>query len=187
MSPIIIVVDGPDNSGKSTLINKLLNNTNFKLIDFPKKINGKCISIGTDNDKALVETLYKFLDPNFIYILDRGYPSNIIYSGFLRGEMDPFEELKDWEEFKEEFNVIEVILTRNPLDEDFEDDLIKLTKDEFNMTIRQYETHFKNVFKILNHDGKNNLLNVDTVELKRLNGYINYEVSKRNALQRPLH
>ena len=178
MKPKIIVIDGPDNSGKSTLIESLLSDKKYRLIDFPKKINGKCISLGTDNDKALVETLYKFLDPNFTYILDRGYPSNIVYSGFLRGEMDPYVELEDWKGFKSEFNIIEVILTRNPLDEDFEDDLIKLTKDEFNLTIRQYETCFENVFKILNHDGHNNLLNVDMVELKRLNEYIENKVNK---------
>lgn len=178
MKPKIIVIDGPDNSGKSTLIETLLADTKYRLIDFPKKINGKCISLGTDNDKALVETLYKFLDPNFVYILDRGYPSNIVYSGFLRAEMDPYVELADWIEFKSEFNIIEVILTRNPLDKDFEDDLIKLTKDEFNLTIQKYEDCFKNVFKILNHDGHNNLLNVDMVELKRLNEYIENKVNK---------
>ena len=110
MKPKIIVIDGPDNSGKSTLIESLLSDKKYRLIDFPKKINGKCISLGTDNDKALVETLYKFLDPNFVYILDRGYPSNIVYSGFLRGEMDPYVELADWIDFKKEFNIIEIIL-----------------------------------------------------------------------------
>lgn len=178
MKPKIIVIDGPDNSGKSTLIETLLDNEKYRLIDFPKKINGRCISLGTDNDKALVETLYKFLDPNFVYILDRGYPSNIVYSGFLRNEMKPYAQLDDWKRFKSEFNIIEVILTRNKLGRDFEDDLIKLTKDEFNLTVEEYERNFENVFKILEHDENNNLLNVDMVELKRLNEYINYEVSK---------
>ena len=54
MKPKIIVIDGPDNSGKSTLIESLLSDKKYRLIDFPKKINGKCISLGTDNDKALV-------------------------------------------------------------------------------------------------------------------------------------
>lgn len=172
MSPKIIVVDGPDNSGKSTFIKILVRNPKVKLIDFPKSINGKCISLGTDNDKALVETLYKFLDPNFVYILDRGYPSNIVYSGFLRGEIDPYEHLKDWIRFKQEFDIVEVILSRNKLDEDFEDDLIKLTKDEFNLTITEYECNFENVFKLLEHDGFNRVLRYNEDEAKRLFAYI---------------
>lgn len=172
MKPQIIVIDGPDNSGKSTLINTLLQDQKYKLINFPKSVNGKCISLGTANDKALVETLYPLLDPNFIYILDRGYPSNVVYSGYLRGEMDPEVELADWKRFKEEFDIIEVILTRNHLDIDFQDDLIKLSRHQFNLTITAYEQCFENVFKLLEHDGKNKVISFNDNEFHRLLNYI---------------
>lgn len=174
MSAKIILVEGPDNSGKTTLINKLLEDKKYKLINFPKKIFGERFVIESPNDKAIFETLLAHLDPKFTYILDRGYLSNIIYSGYIRNTLPSVSRaMFEYEDFLVNFNVKEVVLIRNKLDVDFEDDLISLDQVTFNRIINLYSYLSNNTFKVLNHDGCNNVLSVDEDEYTRLMEYIN--------------
>lgn len=160
----LIIVEGPDNSGKSTIIqNLLIDNPDYKLLDFPKRVDNKAFKLCTRNEVTIFETMLNYLDDKYTYICDRGYISNIVY-GILRDEEFVSDYVSDFNRLINNHNVNVIGLTRNKIYCDFEDDNIKLSADEFNHVIDLYDFVY-DMFnieynQILDHDEFNVLRSV---------------------------
>lgn len=159
----LIIVEGPDNSGKSTLISHL-KSLGVKELSFPKKTSEGLFKIESRNEVAIFETLLCQLEGT--YLVDRGYLSNVIYEG-LRGK--PTDQyIEDILRLTSKAQLKFIPLTRNNLDQDFEDDLIKLDKAKFNEVIQRYENLYQVLwltpYKILEHDGLNNVVKAKSID-----------------------
>ncbi|AZV01170.1 hypothetical protein vBSdyM006_033 [Shigella phage vB_SdyM_006] len=166
----IVAIEGPDNTGKTTLIQHLINNEGFTLLEFPKKTSDGLFTIATRNEVAIFDTMLNHLDPSKKYILDRCFLSNMVYYIYRKHHGKSFVI----KETQETFNnyVMDLInlknkclvigLTRNKINSDFEDDLIKLSKEQFNDIITVYDMFYEEFgirnFKLLEHDSNNNVL-----------------------------
>ncbi|QPB12313.1 hypothetical protein [Providencia phage PSTCR6] len=172
----IVAIEGPDNSCKTTLIRHLVENEGFTLIEFPKKTSEGLFTIATRSEVAIFEALLKHLDPTKKYVLDRCFLSNMVYYTYRKRYNRPFIIKENQESFDNyvkdlirlKSKCLVVGLTRNRLGEDFEDDLIKLSKDEFNYIISVYDLFYDimNIqpFKLLEHDSKNNVLGASSYD-----------------------
>lgn len=165
----IILVEGPDNAGKSTFINELLEHYQSKvqLLTFPKRnIDGERFTIATRNEVAIFEEMLMRIDNSKTYILDRGYLSNIVYEQ-LRGE-DPARYMGDYERLLANHELFTVGLSRNYLEHGFEDDLIKLSADEFNKVIDLFDHYYEYygipMFHRLTHDPHNKVIGVSHID-----------------------
>lgn len=170
----IIVVDGGDNAGKTSFIRDICDiSDRYVVIDFPKKTDDGRFDIKSRNEVACFETMLEYLDPTKIYLLDRGYISNWVY-GSLRGDSE-----KELERYEVDFNrlvdnhkVFPIILTRNEMTEDFEDDLISLSPEGFNKVINLFEEFGEDndveIFQLLNHYGNNRIKSVNANERNAL-------------------
>lgn len=167
----IILVEGPDNSGKTTLIEDICTkycDTHINL-DFPKRTDSGRFTIETRNEVACFETMLKYIDPRYVYVLDRGYLSNIVYGelrAMTKDEKDKIDVYReDLARLCTEHNVTIIGLTRNPLEIEFEDDLISLSNGGFNKVISLFEKEYKRLgiepTKILNHDSKNKIISIN--------------------------
>lgn len=184
----IVAIEGPDNSGKTTLIQHLVENEGFTLIEFPKKTSEGLFTIVTRSEVAIFETLLEHLDPTKKYVLDRCFLSNMVYYIYRKHHNKSFIIKENQESFnnyvkdliKLRSKCLVVGLTRNRLGEDFEDDLIKLSKDEFNDIISVYDLFYDNMniqtFKLLEHDSKNNVL--DAAPYDSVINYINSKLGQ---------
>lgn len=156
----LILVEGPDNSGKTTLIDKL----NGVKLNFPKKTDTR-FTIETRNEVAIFETMLKYIDTR-TYILDRGYISNIVY-GRLRGLDEKVISMyrDDLSRLIKNHNLKIIGLTRDKISINFCDDLIKLSTDDFNKVIDMFNEEYKRFdvkpIKILEFNEKNELLKVN--------------------------
>lgn len=114
-----LVIEGVDKSGKSTLIEKLKNH-------FPKAIQLKLMTkpknSSQEETNKLFETYTKMKeitdDPNYTFIFDRYYQSELVYS-YIRGN-DRLETKEGQEFFNNLENEIEdstfVVLLEHPAD-----------------------------------------------------------------------
>lgn len=169
-----ICFEGPDMAGKSTFIDFLTNPKHkdqdlkeweshypFVEIKFNKVLpSGELLRINTEKDFELLFTSWRYLDPNNIYILDRFVLSNLVYDKVFRGE-STIVSGRAYKQFKNEFDVLEIILTRDHVTEDFLDDKIVIPKDKFNAVIDEY-TKYGNNHKIVSY--VEDKVNVDTTE-----------------------
>jgi len=82
---MIIVVEGPDLSGKSTLANNLAISLGYKLIKWPysSKILEKCPD---ESGETFLKTIEQFKDVDIV--LDRGFISNIVYCDLYERNYD---------------------------------------------------------------------------------------------------
>ena len=82
---MIVVIEGPDLSGKSTMAEHLAEEIGFKYIKWPyeKHILEKCPD---ESGETFYKTLLQFKDCNMV--LDRGFISNFVYCDFLNREYD---------------------------------------------------------------------------------------------------
>lgn len=163
MKSKIILVDGPDNAGKTSFIRDVCEiSDRYVKIEFPKSTTEGRFDIKSRNEVACFETMLKYLDPSKIYLLDRGYISNWVY-GSLRNsgsmELDTYKD--DFVRLCANYNVLPVILTRNEITEDFEDDLISLSSYGFNQVISLFEEFALDndieLYQLLNHYGDNRI------------------------------
>lgn len=84
---MIVIIDGCDKAGKSTVIEKLKNKVDhglmLKNLDKPKD--------GTNSSQLTIKDHYEEMavlmksNPYFIYVLDRWYPTELVYSSIKRG------------------------------------------------------------------------------------------------------
>lgn len=142
----ILIVEGPDGAGKSSLIKWLcsvqpfcdVNHTYFQELKFPKELpSGQLLRLNDEKSFAIIETLFEFLDPSYVYVLDRFIPSNIVYDSVFRNE-DVSKSLEFLEDLQKLFDVEIIYLTRDYINEDFVDDKISMSKDQFNQCIKEY-------------------------------------------------
>lgn len=161
----LIMLEGPDGSGKSTLAEYLLEDNQYKLLPFSKRNkDGSRFEIKSRNDVNIFESMLECLDTRYTYILDRGYISNYVY-GLLRNEPDIDDYLKDLYRLLNRHFVKVVPLTRKKIDDDFEDDLIKLTKSEFNSIIDWYNDIYENILGLTPVDLKSNEYDYSLLEI----------------------
>ncbi len=147
-----IVVDGPDGVGKSTMLQRICSKfDNVKKIDFPKTIDGETpMKIETPNDFEIAFTIFNYLDPNYVYILDRFMISNIVYDKVF-GRPEGKNGTSRWfhNRFRNDFDVLELFFTREFVDEAFEDDLIKADAYTFNDIILTYRSQRGNHYQVI--------------------------------------
>lgn len=176
MKPRFIIIDGPDEAGKSTLINSLINSYNCIPFKYPKKVKNELFKINSYNDFEIVKMFLHMINPG-IYVSDRFYFSNIVYDSILRNEdTTPSIEFRKW--VLENFDVLEIILTRNRLDTDFTDNNISIPKHEFNMIIQQYESLNIPFFKILHHSQTGEFLYHCNKTQSKLNNIVSTFITK---------
>ena len=164
----VILVEGPDNAGKTSFINRILKDNTWCIsqLEFPKRPDSGRFTIETRNEVAIFETMLDYLPNDHAYILDRGYISNIVY-GSLRA-MDPQQKASiqvyrdDLERLSKNHSVYCIGTTRNKIECDFEDDLISLSNGGFNKVIDMFEAEYQRFgiksVKLLEHDPFNKVL-----------------------------
>jgi hypothetical protein len=142
-----------DNCGKSTMM-RHVNRACPKLthvIEFKKTLpSGDLLRINTEKDFELLFSMFELLDPTKVYLLDRFVVSNLVYDKVLRGEPTAVSEFYHTE-FLRRFDVLEVFFTRPPVTQPFVDDRIKLTVEQFNAGLAEYEK-YGDVYQVLNRD-----------------------------------
>jgi GTPase SAR1 family protein len=149
MKTKFIIVDGPDGAGKSTLISTLCDDKSAVEIKFKKTLpSGTLLRINAEKDFELLFSMFDLLDKSKTYVLDRFLVSNLVYDKVLRGEDTEVSKFY-YEELKNRFNVLEIFLTRPHIQEDFEDDRIKMSRTQFNLMIDEYKRYGLN-YPILN-------------------------------------
>lgn len=167
----LILIDGPDNAGKTTMVRNILQISNkYELVDFPKRTETGRFDIKSRNEVACFETMLEHLDPTKIYILDRGYISNWVY-GTWRSE-DVLQYETDFLRLIDNHKVLTLVLTRNNIDNSFKDDLISLSKEDFNYIIELFKTFADEQdiqqIQVLNHTGANKIKSVDANAQQRV-------------------
>jgi len=148
-----IVFDGPDDSGKSTLLRDLARDLwpHAKEIKFPKTLpSGTLLRMNTERDFEILFTMFELLDPAKTYLLDRFVVSNLVYDKILRDENAAVSRYYH-QEFKRRFEVLEIFVTRPPVTSNFVDDRISLTAEQFNACIAEYKKYGTN-YQILARD-----------------------------------
>jgi len=147
-----IIVEGVDGVGKSSVKNHILKHYPQAIeVKFEKNlpISGDLTRINTEKDLMVLSTLFPMLSQNNVYVLDRFILSNLVYDGVFRGE-DTAMSMYYYKKFKEENNVLELIFTRDHIDEDFVDDRIAIPKDVFNCLIDEYKKYGPN-HQVISH------------------------------------
>ena len=148
-----IVFDGPDNSGKSTLIQEIASTYQDRVVEvkFNKTTpSGALLRINTEKDFEILFSAFDLFEKSRTYLLDRFIVSNLVYDKVFRNEDTSISEYY-YKEFKERFDVLEVFVSRPPAQADFIDDRIKMSKDQFNKIIDEYKKYGTN-YQILNRD-----------------------------------
>lgn len=153
-----IILDSPDNCGKSTFIQDLLfHYDRVQEIKFKKTLpSGELLRINTEKDFELLFSMFELLDKRKTYILDRFIVSNLVYDKIFRNASPEYLALskKYYEELKSRFDVLEIFLSREKITEDFVDDRISIPKDKFNAIIDEYHEYGPAWFLLDRHDGK---------------------------------
>ena len=132
----LIIVEGPDNSGKSTFISDmLLRYPELKELKFPKRNrDDELFKIETANELDIFDTMFKHLDG--VYIVDRMLFSNVVYNK-IRGEYNT-QDYANIYDFLAKHQVLVCPFYRSAINIDFEDDNIKLSAYDFNHVILEY-------------------------------------------------
>lgn len=154
----LILVEGPDNSGKTTIINELIKRGGI-LLDFPKRTSEGLFKCESRNEIAIFTTMLNHLKTEW-YILDRSYISNMVYEGIRGNKIDHY--IDDFNQLCKNHEVFVVPLIRNYIDEDFKDDNIILDKKQFNDVIDSYVSVYSLLnlvpIKYLSHDHSNKVI-----------------------------
>lgn len=169
----ILVLEGVDATGKSTLIKNIFSDRRcrtgaIRQLTFPKVLpSGALLRINDEKSFELLLTMFYHLDRQVTYVLDRFMMSNLVYDEVLRGE-DVSLSKKYMNIFAERFDLKQIILTRPHITSDFEDDNIKMPRDTFNECINAYQLLGTN-YPVLNYDG-GKLIDVNTDVARAVSG-----------------
>ena len=130
----LVIFEGADNAGKSTLVKKILGlNSKTELLNFKKPSNTEIVKVETSADLADYLNFIKGLNPDKIYLQDRGILSNLVYgTNYESANVKALRILRDMVDLKI------VVLKRQMVAEDFADDKISISKDRFNEIIQAY-------------------------------------------------
>ncbi|ASD52023.1 thymidylate kinase [Pseudomonas phage PspYZU05] len=163
----LIIVEGPDNSGKSTFIEELRDVFGYTKITFPKRTKEGIFKIASRNEVEIFNAMLEHLDPSKVYIIDRCHISNIVYEAIRGSNVTQYKE--DLKLLLEKHDVYIVPTTRNKIVCDFSDDLISLSPFGFNKVIDLYDEIYSELGlkpeKLIEMDSHNNYIktNTDTV------------------------
>ena len=180
--PKLVIVEGCDNSGKSTFI-KRLEEIGYIKLDIPKKTKmGSILKVDTEESLTPFVEMFKYIkDGN--YVLDRSVMSNAVYEKILHNKNSKWFNMHYLLRMGELTNLSVVVLDRNPIMINYSDDLIDLDKIEFNSIIEEYKSLYQTykdhaefhqssikfiIDKILNHDSLNQLMYVDEQAISRI-------------------
>ena len=76
----LVIFEGADNAGTSTLIKKILGlNSKTELLNFKKPSSTEIVKVETSADLSDYLNFIKGLNPDKIYLQDRGILSNLVY------------------------------------------------------------------------------------------------------------
>lgn len=147
-----ILFEGMDNCGKSTQLKRIEKlYPDSHLIQFPKTLpSGALLRMNTEKDFEVLFSMFELFNKRYTYLLDRFIPSNLVYDKILRGEDTSMSEYY-WKEFNRRFDVTTIVLTRPHIREDFIDDRIKLTRQQFNDALDEYKRFGYN-YELLTRD-----------------------------------
>ena len=170
MKTRLIFIEGPDGSGKTTLINRLkdgkdgLSNRHAQMLTELKfnKATGGLLRMHDETHFEMLRTLLPKLDKKKVYIVDRCYISNLVYDRVLRSDQaSQSYKFREW--VKENCDVLEIVLDRPYIEDDFEDDLLDVSQNDFNKIIDEYRRYY----------GAVDLINIPS----------HYETIKHNVLE----
>ena len=132
----IIFIDGPDDSGKTTLVKKILDIKEFRVkeLSFNKALDG-LLRINKEDQFEILRVLLPNLDPNYVYVMDRCYLSNIVYDGVSGEDIEPSLEFRDW--CNNNLDSVEIILDRPHIETHLEDNLVSIDKVTYNEIINE--------------------------------------------------
>lgn len=149
-----ILFEGMDNCGKSSQIKRIESMySTAHAIQFPKTLpSGALLRMNTEKDFEILFTMFELFDRRFTYLLDRFIPSNLVYDKVLRGEDTSMSEYY-WKEFNRRFDVTTIVLTRPHIREDFIDDRIRMTRNQFNLALDEYKQFGYN-YELLTRDSE---------------------------------
>jgi thymidylate kinase len=99
-----LIIDGSDKTGKTTVCNILAHRLKLRIVKM-QNMKHHFDESPEVASQAFNEALYNFKDLSFI--MDRGFPSSLVYSAYFGREYD-FSYLEKWEE---ELNPLTIILT----------------------------------------------------------------------------
>ena len=161
MKTKIIFIDGADGSGKTSLIKRL--KTGFDGIPYRfaddlvelkfNKATGGLLRINDETHFEIMKTLLIHLPKDKVYIVDRCYLSNMVYDKVLReDDAIPSHEFRSW--CLENLDSEEIVLDRDEVTEDYEDDLIAMEKEVMNWVIKEYRQYSQMPKYLLRKDGK---------------------------------
>lgn len=162
--PSLIIFEGPDCVGKTSMINSLIEvygSEHVKLLEFPKTIDGKTpFKILSRQEKAIFESMLKYVDSRYVYIIDRSYISNYVYES-MRSKQTQAHHITDFKRLCDMFDILLVPLMAKPRTAEYTDDLIKLSPKQYNMVIDGYEHAYNELksFMPLSFVGGLHLLN----------------------------
>lgn len=130
---MILLIDGPDGTGKTTVCNILAEKLEWPIVKMP--------NMKEYFDKGMTEEFSKFFNEmllqfkGFDFILDRGYTSSLVYSKVYERQFD----LSYLYNYEKDLNAKVIILTvsdekmyeRRPVDEIIINELRSEIRDEF--------------------------------------------------------
>lgn len=176
--PTLILVEGADQAGKSTLINRLTEKHGIALLEFPKSDNTKPFKIETKSELSCYVSMSKNLDKSIIWVQDRGILSNIVYNrNFLKHDID--EQLSFLHNLNDNTNLLIVILDRPHIKSNFKDDLLDVSMDKFNLFVDSYRTiDLDDNFNVLTGKILNDDFVYDNNELERILSLIDAFIKK---------
>ncbi len=170
MKTKIIFIDGADGSGKTSLIDRLINGFDGipnrfaeDLIELKfNKATGGLLRINDETHFEIMKTLLIHLPKDKVYIVDRCYLSNMVYDKVLReDDALPSYEFRSW--CFNNLDCDEIVLDRDEVTEDYEDDLIAMNKEVMNWVIKEYR-QYSTMPKYLIRKGNKIIVNDDVYQ-----------------------
>lgn len=132
-----LVIEGPDDSGKTTLV-KTLCESHSGFVELNMRWDEtKRLVFDAEEKIPMVMSTFKHFDPDNVYVIDRFLMSDLIYDSILRGR-DVTLYQKHLDKFRKDFDVMYVVLDRNDVNGDHEDSKIRIPHHKFQEIIEEY-------------------------------------------------
>lgn len=135
-----VVIEGADGTGKSTLVKQLVSqNPRFKEFNF-RWDETRRLPMDAEEKIPMLLKAFEHFDSDYVYVIDRFLLTDIVYNDVIRKE-DVTLWQKRLDEFRSRFDVLYVVLGRNPVMEDWQDNKIHITRNDFNQIIHEFIAH----------------------------------------------
>ena len=160
----ILMVDGSDGAGKTTLIAELVKNTNVREIKFDKVDyeTGGCFKIKTQRDFAFMKIVIDNLDPNKVWVMDRCYIVNLYMSHCVdKRNIEPTYIFRNW--LLANHDLFELIAIADDRKDVYCDSLAEYSAEQYNEMNRFYSNvkltgaHTAKLFGNIDEESKESL------------------------------